>query len=157
MIDRLTAEAAAEADEKAYCDEETAKTQTKKGELQDDIAKLTAKIDQATARSERLKAEVKELQEELATLAKEQAQMDATRQEQLAAYTQAKADLEQGLSGVRKALDVLREYYAADEGAALVQDNAQFSASCSSPSRRSPQSTRRLGVQGGSIIGILEV
>merc|ERR1719171_683812 len=53
MIDRLTAEAAAEADEKAYCDEETAKTATKKGELQDDIAKLTAKIDQATSRSDR--------------------------------------------------------------------------------------------------------
>merc|ERR1719252_266431 len=108
MIDRLTAEAAAEADEKAYCDEETAKTQAKKGELQDDIAKLTSKIDQATARSERLKAEVKELQAELAALAKEQAEMDAIRQDQLEAYTQAKADLEQGLMGVKGALDVLR-------------------------------------------------
>merc|ERR1719364_268391 len=82
MIDRLTAEAAAEADEKAYCDEETAKTETKKGELQDDIAKLTAKIDQASARSTRLKDEVKELQAELAALAKLQAEMDATRQEE---------------------------------------------------------------------------
>merc|ERR1719191_947233 len=65
MIDKLTAEAAAEADEKAYCDEETAKTETKKGELQDDIAKLTAKIDQATARSERLKAKTETKKGEL--------------------------------------------------------------------------------------------
>merc|ERR1719152_847723 len=157
MIDRLTAEAAAEADEKAYCDEETAKTQTKKGELQDDIAKLTAKIDQATARSERLKAEVKELQAELAALAKEQATMDATRQEQLAAYTEAKADLEQGLSGVRNALDVLREYYAADESAALVQDNAQFSAFMQQPEPPLPAKYEKAAGAGGSIIGILEV
>merc|ERR1719152_267514 len=133
MIDRLTAEAAAEADEKAYCDEETAKTEAKKGELQDDIAKLTSKIDQATARSDRLKAEVKELQAELAALAKAQAQMDAIRQEQHAAYTQAKAELEEGLGGVRQALDVLREYYASSEGAALVQDDAHFTAFMQQP------------------------
>merc|ERR1719171_408842 len=157
MIDRLTAEAAAEADEKAYCDEETAKTQAKKGELQDDIAKLTSKIDQATARSDRLKAEVKELQAELAALAKEQAQMDAIRQEQHADYTKAKAELEEGLMGVRKALDVLREYYAGGEGAALVQDDAHFNAFMQQPAPPLPAKYEKAGGAGGSIIGILEV
>merc|ERR1719443_1230909 len=45
LIDRLMAEAAAEATEKAYCDEQMAKTEAKKSELESDIASLTAKID----------------------------------------------------------------------------------------------------------------
>jgi len=149
MIDRLLAEAAAEASEKAFCDEETAKTETKKGELQDDIAKLTAKIDQSTARSTRLKDEVKELQAELAALAKLQAEMDAARQEEHEAFVQAKADLEQGLQGVRQALDVLREYYAAKEGGeeAMLQQ----------PEPARPELYSKADGAGGSIIGILEV
>merc|ERR1719353_391053 len=106
LIDRLMAEAAAEATEKAYCDEQMAKTEAKKSELESDIASLTAKIDKAAAASAKLKEEVKELQAELAALAKEQAEMDKIRAEQNAAYKDAKADLELGLSGVGKALDV---------------------------------------------------
>jgi len=148
MIDRLVAEAAEEASEKAFCDEETAKTENKKGELEDDIAKLTAKIDQAAARSTRLKDEVKELQAELAALANLQAEMDATRAEQHEAYVQAKADLGQGLQGVRKALDVLREFYAAkEEGEALLQQ----------PEPPLPELHTKSDGAGGSIIGILEV
>merc|ERR1719379_2048898 len=81
MIDRLLKEAAAEATEKAFCDEEMAKTEEKKADLEADIAKLTSKIDMAAARSAKLKEEVKTLQEELAALAKLQAEMDKTRQE----------------------------------------------------------------------------
>lgn len=50
MLDKLLKEAEAEATEKSYCDEEMAKTKEKKGELDDDIEKLTAKIDVAAAR-----------------------------------------------------------------------------------------------------------
>merc|ERR1719230_773322 len=103
MIIKLENEAQAAATEKAWCDEQMAKTEAKKSELDEDIAKLTTKIDQATARSTQLKAEVKELQGELAALAKEQADMDKIRSENNAAYVEAKADLELGLSGVRKA------------------------------------------------------
>merc|ERR1712156_1356960 len=58
MIAKLQAEAEAEATEKAYCDEQLAKTQAKKEELDDDIEKLTVKIDQASSKSARLKEEV---------------------------------------------------------------------------------------------------
>merc|ERR1719291_1356074 len=111
MIAKLEKEAGAEATEKAYCDEQMAKTEAKKSELEEDVAKLTAKIDQAVAKSAQLKAEIKELQSELSALAKEQAEMDKIRQETHADYEVAKADLELGLSGVRKALSILRDYY----------------------------------------------
>merc|ERR1712151_648827 len=73
MIAKLEKEAGAEATEKAYCDEQIAKTEQKKGELEEDIAKATSRIDQATARSAQLKEEVQVLEGELAALAKAQA------------------------------------------------------------------------------------
>merc|ERR1719230_315273 len=78
MIVKLEKEAEAEATEKAYCDEQMAKTEAKKADLEATIAKLTAKIDEAAAQSAALKEEVATLQEELAALAKLQEQMAKT-------------------------------------------------------------------------------
>merc|ERR1712050_813225 len=99
MIAKLEAEAKSEATEKAYCDEELAKTEAKKTELEGVISKLTSKIDLAAAKSAELKGEVKTLQAELATLSKQQADMDSIRSEEKAAYDKAKAELELGISG----------------------------------------------------------
>jgi len=146
MIDRLSKEASAEATEKAFCDKEMAKTAEKKEDLNADVAKLTSKIDMAAARSAKLKDEVKTLHAELAELAKSQAQMDKIRQEENASFLQAKSDLEQGLAGVRQAIEVLRDYYGskADE-AALVQQPAM------------PEKHVSAVGAGGGIISILEV
>jgi len=143
MIAKLEKEAEEEATEKAYCDEEMAKTEAKRGELMDDVAKLSAKIDQASSKSVALTDDIKLLEAELAALMKSQSEMDKIRQEENAAYTQAKADLEQGLAGVRKALTVLRDYYAQED--AFVQQPAM-----------PEQHTKATGA-GTSIIGILEV
>merc|ERR1719284_1887422 len=132
MIIKLESEAQAAATEKAWCDEQMAKTEEKKSELDEDIAKLTSKIDVAAARSTSLKAEVKELQGELAALAKLQAEMDKIRSETHADYVQAKAELEEGLAGVRKALDLLRSYYGA-AAAAMLQNGASFGAFMQQP------------------------
>jgi len=142
LIDRLLAEAAAEASEKEYCDEQMAKTEAKKADLDAEVAKLTSKIDTAAAASARLKEEVKELQDELAALAKLQAEMDKTRMEENAAYAKAKADLELGLDGVQKAITVLKDYYG---GAAFVQQPPL------------PEKHEKASGAGGGIIDILEV
>merc|ERR1712194_703081 len=148
MISKLEAEAQAEATEKAYCDEQIAKTESKKAELEEDIAKLTSKIDTAAARSAGLKEDVKELQAELAALAKLQAEMDSIRTESHAAYVEAKADLELGLEGVRKALGVLRNYYGGS--AAFVQADL-------APQPARPELHEKATGAGSSIVGILEV
>jgi len=149
MIAKLEKEAEEDATEKAYCDEEMAKTEAKKADLEGDLSKVTAKIDQAAATSAKRKEQVKELQASLAALAKEQAEMDSIRSEQHADYTKAKADLELGLSGVGKALDVLRDYYG---GASLIQDDTAFMQQPAKPEKHS----QKTGA-GQSIIGILEV
>jgi len=153
MIAKLEKEAEAEATEKAYCDEQMAKTEAKKAELDDTIAKLTNKIDRATARSTSLKEEVVELEAELAALAKTQSEMDKIRAEENANYNAAKSDLEAGLGGVRKALSVLRDYYGG--AAALLQDDSKFNSFMQQPA--APQQHQKSSGAGGSIINILEV
>merc|ERR1719305_226254 len=149
MITKLEKEAEAEATEKAYCDEQMAKTEAKKSELDGTIAKLTNKIDRAASRSASLKEEVVELEAELAALAKSQAEMDGIRQEENANYKVAKAELTQGLNGVRKALSVLRDYYGG--AAAMVQED-KFSSFMQQPA--APQQHAKSGGAGGSIINI---
>jgi hypothetical protein len=151
MISKLESEAKSEATEKAYCDEELAKTEAKKSELTSEITKLTSKIDLAAAKSAGLKEDVKSLQAELATLASEQSEMDTVRAEEKANYDKAKAELELGISGVQKALGVLKDYYQGS--AALVQTN--FDSLMQQPA--APQGHSKAGGAGGSIIDILEV
>jgi hypothetical protein len=145
MITKLTKEAESEASEKAYCDEQLAKTEAKKAELDGTIAKLTNSIDRAASRSASLKEEVVQLEAELAELAKTQSEMDSIRREENGNYKVAKAELTQGLGGVRKALSLLRDYYG---GAAAMLQEDQPAA---------PQQHAKSGGAGGSIINILEV
>jgi len=143
MIAKLEKEAEEDATEKAYCDEEMMKTEMKRGELMDDVAKLSAKIDQASSKSVALSEDIKQLEAELAALMKSQSEMDKIRQEENSDYMTAKADLELGLKGVRKALSVLRDYYANED--AFVQQPAM------------PEKHTKATGAGTSIIGILEV
>merc|ERR1719282_1019056 len=112
MIAKLEEEAGADATKKAYCDKEMSETNTKKTEKTNEIKKLTTRIDRMTAQSAQLKQEVAALQAALANLAKSQADMDKMRQEEHAAFTASKAELEKALTGTKLALKILNEYYA---------------------------------------------
>jgi len=152
MIAKLEKEAEEDAGEKAYCDEELAKTEAKKSELDDDLDALGAKIDQASSQSAQLKEEVAEAQESLAAISKEQVEMDDMRREQNADYKQAKSDLEAGIAGVEKALAVLRDYYGGASAAMIQQDDWSM---VQQPAK--PASHAKSGGAGGSIIDILEL
>jgi len=112
MLSTLEAEAEADATHKAYCDKEMSETKAKLDEKTADVDSLTTKIDQKKAMSIKLKEEVSTLQNELAGMAKAQAEATKLRQEENAAYKTNKAEMEQGLKGVRIALKVLKDYYA---------------------------------------------
>merc|ERR1719359_1920334 len=91
------------------------KARPKKADNLAQIEKLTTKIDQASARSEQLKEQVAALSKALKELAASRAESTKMRQEEHAAFVKNKADLEQGIEGVKLALKVLREYYAKKE------------------------------------------
>merc|ERR1719482_2503503 len=124
MIERLLKEAAEDAAHKAYCDKEMSETKAKKEELTTEIEELTTKIDKMSADSAKLKEEVAILSKELADLAKSQAEMDKLREEENTAYVKNKAEMEQGLEGIKLALKVLREYYAKGDKAHASADGA---------------------------------
>lgn len=111
MLERLEKEAGEDATQKAFCDKELSETTTKKKEKETEIDELSTKIDQMTSRSSKLKEQVTTLQRELADLAKSQSEMDALRKEEHSAFAKTKAELEEGLEGVKLALKVLRDYY----------------------------------------------
>merc|ERR1719378_372043 len=68
-----------------------------------------------TATSAQLKDEIAQRQKELAELVATQAEMDKIRQEEHAIFVEQKAEMEEGLQGVKLALKILREYYAKED------------------------------------------
>merc|ERR1711933_139784 len=124
----------ADATHKAFCDKELAETNEKKADKTAEIEKLSTQIDKMSARSSQLKEEIAALEKALSELASSQAEMDKLRAEEKETYASNKADMEQGLKGVKLALKVLKEYYAKEDKAHAAAEGA-----------------------GGGIIGLLEV
>jgi len=144
MVSKLEKQAGSEASHKAYCDKATADSKESKEKLAFTMAKQTAQIDKAKAKSASLKDEVARLQEELSAMTKEQGDSQQIRSEQNANYKTSKADLTDGLAGVRTALKVLRDFYSNQKPAELLLQRPTFSHSADKGA-------------GGSVISILEL
>jgi uncharacterized coiled-coil DUF342 family protein len=112
MIATLESEAEADASQKAYCDKEMSEASAKKDDLTAESNKLSTKIAQDKAASAKLKEEVATLQGELAEMAKAKADADALRSQEKATYEKNSGEMKMGIEGVKKALSVLKEYYA---------------------------------------------
>jgi hypothetical protein len=124
MIEKLEAEAEADATKKAYCDKELAETNQKKDDKSAEIEKLSAKIESSKAKSNKLKEQVATLQAELATLTREQAQMDKIRAQEKSDWENNSAEMEKGLNGIKMALKVLNDYYSKADKAHDSSDGA---------------------------------
>jgi len=144
MIEKLVADAAAEASHKAFCDKEMAESEDKIADHTAHIEKYTARKDKAVASIERLTGEIAQLQADLAQIAKLQAEMNKMREEEKAAFAVAKKEYEDGIEGLSGALQLLRDYYS--EGESFVQADQP---SVGTHSKASGEAT--------GIIGMLEV
>jgi len=124
MLEKLESDAEADATQQAYCEKEMAESKAKQEEMTTDISKLSTKIDSMSSRSKQLKEEVAALQKSLAELAKLQAEMDKLRAAEKATYEQNKPEMEEGLQGIKTALQVLRDYYAKSDKAHDAQEGS---------------------------------
>jgi len=140
MIDKLLQEAAEEATQKAFCDEEIGKSKKSQAQKEESLAKTQARLDKG-------EASVAKLSEAIATLSKQVAEIDrsvkdasAVRAKEKAEFQIVEKDMSESEEACAAAISVLREYY---EGAALVQLKSK--------------SKENLQGDGSGILGVLEV
>merc|ERR1719271_1445228 len=121
MIAKLTAEAAEEADQKSFCDEEMSESKAKQADLSGKLDKTSARIAKAEADKAKLLEDIKMLETEISEMDAGQAEATKVRQEEHEEYLKASKDFKESATAVAKAIDVLSEYY----GSAFVQVSAK--------------------------------
>merc|ERR1719194_2377 len=144
MIAKLTKEAAEEADQKSFCDEEMSESKAKQADLSGKLDKTTARISKAEADKAKLQEEIKLLENELAEMDAGQAEATKTRQEEHEEYLKSSKDFKDSAAAVAKAIDVLSEYY---NSASFVQVAA----------RQAPALGGAKSDVGSTIVSVLEV
>merc|ERR1719191_521924 len=122
LVAKLEADAAAEADQKAWCDEEMEKSMTKRdeniGAMEGDLAAKST----AEAKIAKLEEEIATLMSEVAELTKALNEATQLRGEEKADNTKTLADATAGLAGVTKAMKILKDFY----DNALIQTKTQY-------------------------------
>merc|ERR1719473_2048217 len=144
MIAKLTKEAAEEADQKSFCDEEIGESKAKQADLSGKLDKTTARIAKADASVAKLKEEIKTLEAEIAEIDAGQSEATKLREESHAEYVKASTDFKESAAAVAKAIGVLSDYYSS---AAFVQLS----------SKEAPDFGGAKSDVGSTIISILEV
>jgi len=112
MIAKLTKEAAEEADQKSFCDEEIGESKAKQADLSGKLDKTSARIAKAEADKAKLTEDIKTLESEIAEIDAGQAEATAVRQQEHEEYIKASTDFKDSAAAVAKAIDVLSEYYS---------------------------------------------
>merc|ERR1719342_690258 len=153
MITRLMAEANAEAEEKAWCDEELTANKLTREEKTARIEKLMATKDELQASIALLTKEVTELTAQVAEIDKAVAEKSKIRAEEKATNTQTIKDAKAAQEAVARALKVLQEFYAK---AGLAESLIQVKSKAPAPP---VFDTAYQGQQGEStgVVGLLEV
>jgi len=118
MIAKLEQEAAAEADQKSFCDEEMSESNAKKATLNGKLDKTAARIAKGEADKAKLTEDIKVLEEEIAAIDAGQAEATKVRQAEHEDYLKASSDFKEAAAAVAKAISVLNDYYSS---AAFVQ------------------------------------
>merc|ERR1719473_890812 len=112
MISKLTKQAAEEADQKAFCDEELGESKAKQGTLNGKLDKNSARIEKAEAGKAKLTEEIQTLEAEIAEIDAGNAEATKIRQEEHAEFEKSSSDFKASAEAVAKAIQVLEQYYS---------------------------------------------
>jgi len=160
LIIKLDEEAQAAATEKAFCDENLPETESKEADMEEQIQVLKARLDRDSARFAEIKEDISHLQSQLATIAKAQAEMDKIREEEHTAFVAAKNDLEIGIDGVRKAINLLKDYFAekdSEQASTPPADDAEGPMLLQFARQPSPPEIHHKSRDGAAAAGIIDV
>jgi len=118
MVAKLESEAAEEATQKAFCDEEMGKSNKAKDTKSMRADKLQSRMDTAATTKATLEDNIKDLSEEVAALDKGEAEATKLRQEERATYKVASSEFKGAVDAIAGAVTMLKEYY---KGGSLMQ------------------------------------
>jgi chromosome segregation ATPase len=143
LLAKLKEEAAAEADHKAWCDEQLHDNKIKREKKTSKVNKLTAEVDGLTEDIAEMGAKIKTLAAEQVALGKAMTEATELRTKEKAENTQTMADAKAGEDATKQALVVLKEFYASQS---FLQ-------------RQVPEMAAYKGMQSakGGVVGMLEV
>jgi len=147
MIAKLMAEAAEEASQKAFCDQEMGKSNAAKKIKETKMEKHQTRMDQASADIAELTSAVKRLEKEVAEIDGSMAEATAFRTKEKSENTQAMSDFRQSADAVIAAIATLRSFY---DGTSFLQTSSTNRAS-------QPDFASSKGDAASGIIGVLEV
>jgi len=153
LIQKLTTEAAEEADQKSWCDAELKANKETRDEKTEEVNRLTARSDMLHSQIAQLTSELESLADQISEL--NLALKDATedRAAEKAANDKAISDAKEAIPAVRSALNVLKDFYAkAATATALVQQSPASDAPGSWDKPYTGMSSSSKGV-----LGMLEV
>lgn len=147
LLAKLKEEAAAEADHKAWCDEQLNKNKVKRDKQTAAVGRLTAEIQQMGAEIQDMADQIAKLSEEQAALTKSMAEATTFRGKEKAENEATIKDAQAAQQAVKQALVILREFYSAQGGAFL------------QAKRQVPEMAAYKGMQNakGGVVGMLEV
>merc|ERR550514_252952 len=142
MIAKLLQEAAEEATQKAFCDQEIGESTASKEDKQGKLDKVNARLEQAESSVATLSEEVSKLSKDIADSDAAMADATAIRGREKSTFAAVEKDLSESEDACAAAIQVLREYY---EGASLLETGHKA------------KSRAREAGDGSGILGVLEV
>jgi len=145
LLEKLKAQAAAEAEHKAWCDEQLKENKHKRDAKTIAVEKLTAEIQKLEGEIATMGEQIDTLIQEQADITKAMAEATSVRQKEKAENEATIADAKAGSAAVATALQILQEFYSGQ--ASFLQQRG----------KQVPEMAEYKGMSGGGVIGMLEV
>jgi len=145
LLTKLMEEANGEADHKGYCDAEMATNKQTRENKAAEVDDLTQQIDSLTAETAQLTEEITLLSDSIAEIKLQQSEATGLRNEEKEKNGNTVAEAKSAQVAVEKATQVLKDFYATQDGAFL-----QGKAKAKAP-------YQGMGASGGGIMDFLEV
>jgi len=143
LLAKLKEEAAAEADHKQWCDEQLKENKLKRNKQTAAVERLTATVQEMTGQIDDMAAKIATLLKEQEELTKAMGEYTESRQAEKKENLAIIADAKAGNAAVKKALVILREFYAS-QGSFLQQVPEM-------------EAYKGMGGAKGGVVGMLEV
>jgi hypothetical protein len=144
LLEKLKAQASAEAEHKQWCDEQLKENKHKRDAKTIAVEKLTAEIQKLTGEIADMGARIEVLIQEQAELTKAMSEATAIRTKEKAENEDTISDSIAGSAAVGRALQILQDFYSSQSS--FLQRGKQV-----------PEMAAYKGMSGGGVIGMLEV